>query len=313
MRLINLLSGFQEGPPCVLGLGTFDGVHLGHQRLIRTILEKSRERNLPGVIFTFDHSPKRILEGKDFPGEITTPEEKFSLLLASGVDKVVFRPFDAAFATVSPQQFIADIIIKAFQARLVLVGFNFGFGVRREGNAEYLATELRRNSVETLVLDRVSQDGETISSTNIRRLIQAGNFSVANRLLGREAAFSGVVIHGEQRGRTMGFPTANLSLADTVKVLPPHGVYLCLVDTPSGVFPAITNIGIRPTFNKTTPLLETHLLDFHDDLYHRTIRVRFLEQLRQEVRFPDMNTLVAQIREDQSRARVRLEELQRVK
>jgi riboflavin kinase/FMN adenylyltransferase len=311
MKLVNILTGSPSFGPCVIGFGTFDGVHRGHQALIAAIRQKAADISCPSAVFTFDHSPRRILEPRNFHGEITTPEEKFSLLSASGVDWVVFRPFDAEFAAVSPEEFVREIVIKKLQARVVYVGFNFGFGQQRRGNAQYLGEILRQSGVECHILEPVEHEGQTISSSVIRGLIHDGSFELANRLLGREAAFCGTVIHGDHRGREMGFPTANLDLAQTFKVLPPRGVYFCLVDTPKGTFPALVNIGIRPTFNKTQPLLEAHLLDFQGDIYHQTIRVRFVQRIRGEERFPTMADLVRQIQSDLEQARTLVKTLQR--
>ncbi len=303
MKLVNLMSDPADLGPCVVALGTFDGVHLGHRALIRRLLAEAKSCSLPAVIFTFDHSPRRILNPNDFPGELTTPEEKFGLLLGSGVDRVVFRPFDREFARTSPSEFIHGIICGKLRARVVCVGFNFGFGLQREGSADFLAGELRNLDIPCRVVEPVKRGKHIVSSTLIREAIGDGDFALANDLLGREATFSGVVIHGDHRGRTMGFPTANLDLTQTSKVLPPRGVYFCKVDTHSGTFHAITNIGVRPTFDKDRPLLETHLLDFNGDLYHTTIRVRFFKKIRDEIRFPTPGDLVTRLNQDLDEAR----------
>ncbi|RCK81688.1 MAG: bifunctional riboflavin kinase/FAD synthetase [Candidatus Ozemobacter sibiricus] len=303
MRLVNLLSGPPEIGPCVLGVGTFDGVHLGHRALLAEVIGQAREHRLPAVVFCFDHPPRRVLHPEEFPGELTTPEEKFSLLMATGVDWVVFRPFDHAFARTSPADFIHRIILAQLQARLVCVGFNFQFGHDRRGTSESLCQELAGAGCACLVIPSVIIGGEPVSSSRIRQAIATGQLETATQLLGREASFTGTVIHGDHRGREMGFPTANLDLEGSSKVLPPRGVYLCLVDTAQGTHHALVNIGIRPTFGRERMTLEAHLLDFHGDLYHQPIRVRFQKRLRAEVRFPSSQALVAQIQEDLALAR----------
>lgn len=303
MKLINLLSGKMPFGPCVVGLGTFDGVHVGHSALIAALIGRARELSLPAVIFTFDHSPKRILSPEKFPGEITMPEEKFKLLLNSGVDWVVFRAFDAEFAETNPIDFLEKVVVGVLQSRAVFVGFNFGFGLKRAGDARVLCSELGKLEVECHVLSPVTHEGQTVSSTVIRTLILEGNFDLANKLLGREVVFSGEVIHGDHRGRKMGFPTANLDLEKSLKVIPPNGVYFCRVDTPLGGFFSITNVGTRPTFDKTQRILEAHLIDFQGDLYYKTIRVSFLRRIRNESRFPNMEALVSQIQADMNQAR----------
>ncbi len=298
MKLKNLLSGNLGIGPCVLGIGTFDGVHLGHRQLISDIIHYSRQHNLPSVIFTFDHSPRKFLSPRIFKGYLTTPEEKFSLLLATGIDYVVFRPFDNAFSTIGYKKFVKEILVEQLQAATVLVGFNFCFGAGRTGNAQTLSSELTHHGRKCRIIPPVMLDGQVVSSSIIREAVSVGDFPRANHFLGREACFTGKVVHGDHRGRVMGFPTANLQLEESLKILPPNGVYACLVDTPEGSHPAIVNVGVRPTFDRSTHLLEAHLLDFSGDLYHRTIRVRFVRRIRDEKCFPDMQSLVNQINLD---------------
>lgn len=298
MKLKNLLTGDPGIGPCVLGIGTFDGVHLGHRQLIAEIIGCARELNLPAVIFTFDHSPRKFLSPEIFKGYLTTPEEKFSLLLGTGVDHVVFRPFDESFAAVPHEEFVSNILVKQLQAMVTFVGFNFCFGARRAGTAEMLAQALASHGRNCQVIEPVKVGYEVVSSSIIRDAVAAGDFARANRFLGREASFSGEVVHGDHRGRIMGFPTANLQLETSQKILPPNGVYACYADTPSGSFPAIVNIGVRPTFDRSNHLLEAHLLNFNGDLYHRTIRIRFVQRVREEKRFPDMQALIDQIHRD---------------
>ena len=298
MKLKNLLSGNLGIGPCVLGIGTFDGVHLGHRQLISDIIHYARQHGLPSVIFTFDHSPRKFLSPKIFKGYLTTPEEKFSLLLGTGIDYVVFRPFDDAFSTVGHTEFVKKILIDQLQAATVLVGFNFCFGAGRAGNAQILSSELSHHGCKCRIIPPVMIDGQVVSSSIIRDAVASGNFQRANQFLGREACFTGEVVHGDHRGRVMGFPTANLQLEESLKILPPNGVYACYADTPEGSHPAIVNIGVRPTFDRRTHLLEAHLLDFNGDLYHRTIRVRFVRRIREEKCFPDMQSLISQINLD---------------
>ena len=267
---------------------------------------RARQLHLPAVIFTFDHSPRRILDPGNFPGAITLPDEKFRLLFDSGVDWVVFRPFDRQFAVIYSQDFVQQILVEQLQTRAAFVGFNFGFGFNREGTAQSLADQLHEKGIECQVLQPVQLDGVTVSSTLVRKAVQSGDLALAHHMLGRPHSLSGVVVHGEKRGRQMGFPTANLLLENIGKVIPPRGVYQTLVDTATGRFPALTNIGVRPTFDRHQLLLEAHLLDFSGDLYSQTIRVQFLHRLREERRFPSMDALIGQIRIDLAEVRQRM-------
>jgi len=311
MKLKNLLSGNLNIGPCILGIGTFDGVHLGHQQLISDIITTARTQGLPSVIFTFDHSPRKFLSPEIFRGYLTTPEEKFSLLMNTGVDFVVFRPFDEAFSQVPYHDFVKAVLIDELQAINTFVGFNFCFGAGRKGTAEILKNELMQHGGSCSVIEPVKLAGEVVSSSIIRKAVSQGDFVRANMFLGREACFSGEVVHGDHRGRVMGFPTANLQLEESQKILPPNGVYACYADTPEGTAPAIVNIGIRPTFDRPGHLLEAHLLDFNSDLYHRTIRIRFVKRIRSEVRFPDMQSLISQINTDVAACREILSQAQK--
>jgi riboflavin kinase/FMN adenylyltransferase len=303
MTIRNILSESLDIGPCAVGIGFFDGVHLGHQRLISELIAYGKKANLPAVIFTFDHSPRKLLAPEIFRGYITSPEEKFSYLINLGVDHVVFRPFELDFSKLSHQEFIKDILIKRLNAKAVFVGFNFHFGADKHGDAGYLEKELLKYNCQCHVIDKVTLEDEVVSSSIIREAIEGGDFERANRFLGREASLVGEVVAGDSRGRTLGFPTANICLKSTNKILPPNGVYACYADTAMGTYPALVNIGTRPTFNKTAHLLEAHLIDFKDSLYHQSIRIRFKKRLREEIKFPTAEALIEQITKDQQEAK----------
>lgn len=303
MKINNLLGNYSAKEPCVLGIGFFDGVHVGHQMLISEILKYGKTHSLPSVIFTFDHSPRKFLAPDVFRGYITTPEEKFSYILSLGISNIVFRPFDQEFSKLGHLEFIEDIIINKLQAQTVFVGFNFHFGSEKNGDANFLKSELKKHGRECKIVDKVLIDDEIVSSSIIRSAIEAGDFDRANLFLGREASFSGEVVHGDSRGHLLGFPTANLALKRTEKILPPNGVYACYTDTNIGTYPSIVNIGYRPTFDRDTHLLEAHLIGFSGDLYHQTIRIRFVKRLRDEKRFDSAESLIEQINTDKAFAR----------
>lgn len=309
MNLKNLLSDNLNIGPCVVGIGTFDGVHVAHRKLVEEVIEKAKQLGLPSVIFTFDHSPKVLLNPDAFPGYLTTTVEKFNLLFSLGVDYVVFRTFDCSFANLTYMEFIDDILIDKLNAKLAIVGFNFFFGLDQQGSAKILHSEMKSKGRDCKIIEPVEIEGETVSSSAIRRALAKGDFETCNKLLGRVASLSGEVVHGDHRGREMGFPTANLLLEKREIVLPPNGVYGCYVDTHKGSYPALVNVGYRPTFNKKSLILEAHLLGFSGDLYHRVIRVRFLTRVRDEKKFPDMSSLIMQIEKDELFVKTYLEEL----
>ena len=298
MKPINILSDTQDFTPSVVAIGFFDGVHLGHLELIGKMLAYANSRQLPSIIFTFDQSPKQVLN-QDFDGYLTTPKEKFQLLSEIGADKVCYIPFTKDFANLSKEAFVKEILIDKLNAQAVFVGFNFCFGVNKSGNSENLKEELYKYNRECHIIDPVKdKDNMTISSSAIRQIVRNGDITLANNLLGRNLSFSGKVVHGDHRATGMGFPTANLLLENSQKCLPPNGVYACYVDTANGTYPSIVNIGYRPTFNKNTHLLEAHLCNFTGNLYGKEIRVKFLKSMRPEIKFPSMGALIAQIEKD---------------
>ena len=300
MKPINILSIANQLEPSVVGLGFFDGIHLGHLELISKLVDFAKNSSHKSSIFTFDESPKRVLAPQSFRGYITTPEEKFELLSKTGVDNIYYVPFTKEFASINCQSFVKDILINKINACNVFVGFNFKFGVNRSGNTEKLVSELAQYDAKCNIIEPVkTPEGETVSSSLIRTSIIEGNITKANQLLGRSFSFSGKVVHGDHRGTEMGFPTANLLLQDSIQVLPSNGVYACFAETLNGTFPTLVNIGYRPTFNKDLYLLEAHLCNYSGNLYNQTIKIKFLKKIRPEIKFPSMKDLISQIEKDQ--------------
>ncbi|MBF0406191.1 MAG: bifunctional riboflavin kinase/FAD synthetase [Candidatus Riflebacteria bacterium] len=300
MKIVNLLTQNFVSDSTVAGIGTFDGVHIGHQILINNLIDYAQRNCLRSVIFTFDHPPKGILEPDKFPGEITLFEEKLKIIEGMGVDYVVYRPFDSQLAALCPEGFLRNVIFEQLKAKAVFTGFNFVFGLNRSGNAKFLEEECLVNNVYSQILPRVSKDGITVSSSFIREKILTGEVDVAGKYLGRDPFICGRVIQGDRRGRQLGFPTANIELEGSKKVVPMKGVYEGTVETVSGIYPAMINIGIRPTFHKIVLLLEAHLLNFREDIYQTEIKVNFKKRLRNEIKFPDKESLIQQINRDLS-------------
>lgn len=298
MKPINISEEQLDSLPTAVALGFFDGLHLGHQELLKETIDYAKKENKKSVVFTFDESPKKVL-GQKFEGYITTLEEKFELLSQTGIDEVSYIPFTEEFAKLSKEDFVEDILINKLNAKAVFVGFNFCFGAQKSGNSEFLSNYLAARSRECYVINPVTVENYgTVSSTIIREAIKIGDFEKTNLLLGREFSFSGKVIHGDHRATGMGFPTANLLLEESEKCLPPNGVYACYADFDGSTYPAIVNVGYRPTFNKDTYLLEAHLCNFSGNLYEHKIRIRFIKSMRPEIKFPSMDALIGQIEKD---------------
>jgi len=267
--------------PRHVAIGTFDGVHLGHQAVIDDA----------DTVLTFDPHPLEVLHPAALPKLIMPFSVKRDVIEGLGVRELVVIPFDAEFAKRSAEDFIEHVLVEKLTAERVSVGENFRFGAKAKGDPAMLG---RHPEFETHVVPLVEVDGETVSSTRIRALVAAGDMVGARHCLGAPFMVEGEVVHGDQRGRELGFPTANL-VPDDRLAIPGHGVYAAFAN---GV-PAAVNVGIRPTFETGRGvLIETYLIDHEEDLYGKTLRVAFVERLRGEKRFPDAEQLIAQMRED---------------
>jgi riboflavin kinase/FMN adenylyltransferase len=269
-----------------VAVGTFDGVHLGHREVIAG----------SDSVLTFDPHPVSVVAPQHTPRLLTTLERKAELIASLGVQELIVIPFDAEFARRTAAQFIDDVLVEALAATRVAIGENFRFGHKAQGDSRLLVADRR---FETVVHPLLEVDGEIVSSSHIRGLLLAGEVGEANELLGAPFQLSGEVVQGDQRGRQLGFPTANL-IPDETLVCPGHGVYACLADGRA----AAVSIGVRPTFNTGRgELIEAYILDFDEDIYGRTLRIEFLERLRGERRFDSAEALVEQMRHDVERTR----------
>ena len=274
-----------------VAVGTFDGVHLGHREVIAG----------SDSVLTFDPHPVSVVAPQHTPKLLTTPERKAELIASLGVQEMVVIPFDAEFAKRTAEQFIDEVLVAALGATRVSVGENFRFGNRAKGDPALLAADAR---FDTVVHPMLELDGEIVSSSHIRGLLQAGDVAEANRMLGSTFTMTGVVAHGDERGRELGFPTANL-IPDEAFAFPGHGVYAALCTVASGPpRPAAVSIGVRPTFDTgRAELIEAYILDFEGDLYGQTLTLEFLERLRGERRFDSAESLVVQMQADVERTR----------
>ncbi len=283
--LVTELDGAMPRPRRV-AVGEFDGVHLGHREVIAG----------NDTVLTFEPHPLQVVRPEACPKLLTSFPVKAELIDGLGVDELVVIPFDRSFAAQTPQEFIDDVLVDRLQATHVSVGENFRFGHRAAGDPQTLAADPR---FETRVVPLVEIDGEIVSSSHIRALVQAGDVEAAARMLGAPFQLRGEVVRGDRRGRELGFPTANV-VPDEALVHPGHGVYVALADGDC----AAVNVGVRPTFGTgRAVLVEAYVLDRDVDLYGKTLRVEFLRRLRGERRFPSADALMEQMRRDAEQAR----------
>lgn len=293
----------------VVALGNFDGVHLGHQAVLRRAVEVAKERGSRVVAATFDPHPQAVLRPGSEPPLLTTLGLRREALLRNGADEMRVIRFDKELSRKSPEEFIQDVLLEDLGAATVVVGENFRFGYKASGGFEDLRRHMREAGGEAYAVPlEVSGGDEDINSTRIRGLLAAGEVTDAGRLLGRSYVLRGGVVSGERRGRQLGFPTANV-LPEPSIVVPARGVYAGYVDVRGERYIACTNVGLAPTFERNESKVEAHLLDFEGDLYGLVVDVGFVEKVRDEKKFSGIEELRGQISRDVEVAREVMREL----
>ena len=285
-------------------VGTFDGVHRGHLDVIAKLVARARSEGLWSVAITFDPHPLEVVNPPAAPHLLTVGDEKMEVLAETGLDYLVVLSFTPAVAALSAEAFVDDVLRARFRMQDLLIGYDHGFGRQRAGNAAVLkALGVSRGFTVEVIQPVGDPEGRAVSSTAIRRAVAGGDLPRAETMLGRPYAVSGTVVHGEHRGRGLGFPTINLSPPSPRKLLPPDGVYAARVQTPRGAFGAMVHMGPRPTFHDATRTVEAALFDTTDDFYGMPVRVDLLDRLRDIQAFESPAALAQQIRGDETAAR----------
>ncbi|TCI71855.1 bifunctional riboflavin kinase/FAD synthetase [Exiguobacterium sp. SH0S7] len=292
-----------EFVPSVMVLGFFDGVHIGHQAVIEHAKQRAEQLDVPVTVVTFDPHPKQVLSNNaDAVRYITPLKRKLQRIAALGVERCLVLTFTKQLASLSPQQFVDDYLIGAGAVH-VTAGFDYSYGKFGEGTMETMPYHARGRFTTSVVAEQTS-DGDKVSSTRIRKLLGAGSVDLASELLGAPYVICGEVIHGDARGRTIGYPTANMVM-DASYVMPRLGVYATRVRLEDGrTFDAMTNVGRRPTFYDTGDVsIESHLFDFSEDLYGQLLEIEWVHYLRDERAFDGLDSLIAQLKQDETAAR----------
>jgi riboflavin kinase/FMN adenylyltransferase len=300
------LSGDRPVPApqrgAIVALGNFDGFHVGHQAVVGRALERARAEGRPAMVATFDPHPARLFRPDAPPFLLTTIPQRMDLFEAFGADAALALPFDRALAAVSPEGFVTDWLRDRIGAAAIVTGGDFTFGKDRGGDVADLARLAALHGMSAETVAPVEAEGTVASSTRVRQHLKAGEMDAAARLLTRPFAIRAEVQHGDKLGRTIGFPTANLALGDTLR--PAYGIYAVRGRLPDGrVLDGAANLGIRPHFDPPKELLEPHFFDFSGDLYGQTIDVELIAFLRPEAKFDSLEALTAQIEADCERAR----------
>jgi riboflavin kinase/FMN adenylyltransferase len=292
-----------------LTIGAFDGVHRGHQAIIRKLTAGAHSVGAPAVVLTFHPHPAVVLRGRQGPYYLSTPDERAAILGALGVDVVITHPFNQEVANLTAGEFLARLKHHLGLSYLI-VGHDFAFGHGREGTAEWLGRMGEQYSYKMEVMEPIIIDGQVASSSQVRLALTNGYMELVAALLGRLYTVSGAVVEGDGRGRTIGIPTANLDIWPE-RALPCAGVYACLAHVNGETYQAVTNIGYRPTFESqpVSPRVETHLMDYQGTLYGCSMSLSFARHLRDEQRFSSAKTLIEQIQRDIAQARIHLDAL----
>jgi riboflavin kinase / FMN adenylyltransferase len=312
--LVTRGAGCAVNTPVALAVGNFDGVHKGHQAILERVRSEAARRRLASGVLTFEPHPReyfeRIRRGAAMPASgpaptrLTSLREKLELLQAHGLDCVHVQRFTGAFAALSPERFVEDVLVRTLRAKWVLVGHDFRFGARRAGDVQRLGELASKHGFELAVMPPVVHDGLRVSSGAVREALARGDLAQAESLLGRPYSISGRVVHGDKLGRELGCSTANIQLKHNHPPL--TGIFAVLVDgVGAGPRPGVASLGVRPTVKAdgAAPVLEVHLLDFNGDLYGLHLRVQFLHKIRDEEKFADLEALRAQIERDCGTAR----------
>ena len=308
MKTVNLSYPLPSGiieeyaGPQIAALGQFDGVHQGHESVIRSAVRLAEQKGMPSAVITFHPHPKDVMKKGNYEGNLTPLREKQELLVAMGVNILYVVEFSESFSQLSPRAFVEGMLL-ALGIQTAIVGFDFRFGHKGEGHAEMLR-ELGDGKMTVEIIPPFELKGGKVSSSAIRKALQSGELEEANRLLGHSYRLRGEVVDGDKRGRTIGFPTANLRLQDQF-VVPAKGVYAVRTLVEGEWVPGVMNLGVKPTFQEgvTAPSFEVHLLDFDRDIYGESLVVDLISYIRPERKFPSIQELVAQIQADADTAR----------
>ena len=302
MKITHSISKFYPHKKSILTIGTFDGVHLGHQKILKHLIKTSRDEGKQSVLLTFFPHPRMVLQKNSNIKLINTIEEKSQLLKKINLDELVIHPFDKAFSRLTALEFVREVLVKKFNISKLIIGYDHHFGKNREGNFEQLQEYGNMFSFEVEEISAKSLNDIAISSTKIRVALSEGNIQKANNYLGYNFSLSGKVVSGNNLGTKLGFPTANISIEESYKLIPKTGVYLVKSEINNTLFFGMMNIGNRPTIDGKHQTIEVNFFNLDKDLYDTTINVELLKFLRDEQKFESIDALKNQLKKDKQLA-----------
>ena len=299
MKTIHGIENFPASEGSIVTIGTFDGVHLGHQQILKQLIDTSQQSKLKSVLLTFFPHPRMVLQPDISMRLIQTIEEREKALRKTGLDYLVIHPFSEKFSRLSADDYVKQILVDKLNVRKVVVGYDHRFGRNRTASLEDMYSYADIYDFEVIEIDAKKIKSTAVSSTKIRKAIDQGDIALANSYLGDPFTLEGVVVHGDKRGRELSYPTANIELQNKHKIIPKQGVYLIQSELDNRVVYGMMNIGTKPTFDTTNPSIEVHFFDWNGDLYDQTLQVKLLKWVREEQKFDSVEELQAQIHADE--------------
>ena len=303
MKTIHGIENFPADEASIVTIGTFDGVHLGHQQILKQLTDTSQKLKLKSVLLTFFPHPRMVLQPDISMRLIQTIQEREKALENTGLDFLVIHPFSTVFSRLSADDYVKQILVEQLNVRKVVVGYDHRFGRNRTASLENMYHYADIYDFEVIEIDAKKIDSTAVSSTKIRNAIDHGNIELANTYLGQPFTLEGMVVHGDKRGRELAYPTANIDLQNQHKIVPKQGVYLVKSKLKGRVVYGMMNIGTKPTFDTTMPSIEVHFLDWNGDLYGQAVQVELLKWVREERKFKTVKELQTQIQTDEQNCR----------
>jgi len=298
LKLFHSINSFKSSKPTVVTIGTFDGVHLGHQKILEQIITEAKENNLESLVLTFFPHPRTVLQEGSEMKQLSTIEEKIQLLTNIGIDNLIIHPFDKEFSRLTAEEFVEQVLVNTFHIKKIIIGYDHRFGRNRTATIDDLIRFGLKYNFEVIQISAKEINEVSISSTKIRTALEEGNITLANNFLGYNYSLTGKVVKGKQLGRTIGFPTANLVLEEDYKLIPKNGVYIVESFMEDKKVMGMMNIGTRPTVDGTTQTIEIHFLNLDKNLYDNILTIFILKPIREEVKFESLDALKIQLAKD---------------
>jgi len=299
MRIFDNLKSYSSEKESILTIGTFDGVHIGHNKILKRLIQDSKKNNLSSLVMTFFPHPRMILNKSHDIKMIDTISEKINLLEKTGLDNLIIHPFDNNFSKIRAKEFVEEILVKKLKIKEIIIGYDHKFGKDREASVEDLKKFGKDYMFTVKEIPAQEIDSIAISSTKIRNAILNGEIEKCNKFLGRNFILTGKVVYGEGLGKKIDFPTANIEIKETYKIIPKNGVYLVKTKINSNTYFGMMNIGIRPTVGGTNKSLEIHFFNFKDNIYGKNVSIEIIKKIRDEEKFSSIDQLKIQLKKDE--------------